>query len=77
MRKTGKTSNVQRRTPNAERRLARLIAKELFTSGDGVRATRLVFETKNGSIEGSGWGERPVADVIERALTKQSRRARR
>ncbi len=66
-----KTSNVQRRTPNAQRRLARRIAKALFTRGDGIRATRLVIETPDRNFGGEcGYCEWAVAEIIADHLLK-------
>jgi hypothetical protein len=46
-------------------RLARRIARDLFTDGAGHLAGRLVFEYPNGQrIEGMGWSEKAFADRI-------------
>lgn len=47
--------------------IAARIAKQLFTAGDGTRATRLVLLDAAGRDLG-GWGEAPVRDVVEREL---------
>ncbi|MEY2509414.1 MAG: hypothetical protein QOE26_177 [Verrucomicrobiota bacterium] len=52
------------------RRIARKIAKELFTRSNGSRAARLVMESNSGAISDGGWSERNVADHIERHLLK-------
>jgi hypothetical protein len=65
-----KTSNAQRPTPNVERRLARRIARYLFTDGCGERVNRLVMEMPNAPLSGSGWSEAAVAGWIERELLR-------
>ena len=47
--------------------MARAIAADLFTNGDGSRARRLVLELPNGR-DGGGWSEAPAADRIARTL---------
>ena len=82
---TNKTSNAQpasavdglrrgeRRTSNVQlKKLARRIAKHLFTGGAGERAQRLVFELPGQNFLAAGWGELPVADLIERYLRKSA-----
>jgi hypothetical protein len=49
------------------RRLARRIAKDLFTTGAGHRCERLVLTFPDGT-NGGGWSERALADKIEREL---------
>lgn len=70
-----KTSNTQRPTSNAERRLARRIAKQLFTDGFGDRAVRLVFEYGSADLKGTGWCESAVADRIEKNLRSSAQSA--
>jgi hypothetical protein len=61
-------------TESAER-LARRIARDLFTDGAGHRAGRLVFEYPNGQrIEGTGWSEKAFADRIARLMKATTRR---
>lgn len=55
------------------RTLARRIAKELFTNGVGVKATRLVLirDVEAGIRDLGGWAEKPLADQIERVLDRE------
>lgn len=50
--------------------LAREIARELFTSGDGVRAERLRF-ILNDHREYGGWSEPAAAAQIERVILRR------
>ena len=50
------------------RMLAALIAKDLFTNGDGQVANRLVEEYPDRPIEGGGWSQGALANRIEKHL---------
>lgn len=59
------------------RRLAELIARDLFTcGGTNEHAGRLVLEPRGKRIDGGlgGWSEKPVADRIEDWLTRDAAR---
>lgn len=54
--------------------IARLIARDLFTNGNGRRAMRLVLEPEGRRIDGGlgGWSEQAVARRIETLLRENS-----
>lgn len=54
------------------KKLAKQIAKSLFTNGFGERAQRLVLELPEGK-NGGGWAEVAVVDVIAEHLAKQDK----
>jgi hypothetical protein len=56
--------------------LAQQIAALLFTTGNGQKAKRLVLIDEDGRDLG-GWGERPVADLIEDVLTGRRKPAKK
>ena len=49
--------------------VARQIAREIFTAGNGKRACRVALIDKDGRDLG-GWAEKPVRDLVERRLRK-------
>jgi hypothetical protein len=61
--------------PTRNAKLAKKIARMLFTNGAGQRADRLVLELP-GKVDGGGWSEFAVAGQIQRLLDAESRRAR-
>ena len=53
-------------------KIAAKIARDLFTDGDGRRASRLVPEDRAKPIDSSGWSERAVADRIAEHLRRRA-----
>lgn len=54
--------------------LAKRIARNLFTSGDGRRAKRLVMEFGIETLPGSGWGEAAAADHVLKLLERSQKK---
>jgi hypothetical protein len=50
------------------KRLADQIAHELFTHGSGQKTKRLVVETEERKINGTGWSEKAAAARIETVI---------
>jgi hypothetical protein len=48
--------------------IARKISENLFKDGFGRKATRLVMEYDNKKIDGTGWCEDAVKDIIQKHL---------
>jgi len=59
-------------------RLSKKIARDLFTDGTGLRATRLRLEY-NGKQNGCGWCETAAADrvllILEKSLKPKSKKS--
>ncbi len=58
------------RTDYQIKRLARFIARDLFTDGRGIRFGRLVLERNGEYIRAPGWSERAASQWIEKALSQ-------
>lgn len=50
------------------RRIANVVAAQLFTDGQGGTAKRLVMEYDSELHGRTGWSQQPVADQVERVL---------
>lgn len=49
-------------------KIAEAIVEEIFISGTRGKATRLVFEFEDRTNDGSGWGKKPIVDIILKHL---------